>query len=160
VLLKCVQIDWNRFWEMAREGKWERGCHLLLSLTEQFLGPQPITWIDRSRPEIPACILGKTALMMLQDTELRQDLAVQLELGTISRFSWPGAKRLLARLHAPRHIIAAHAGVSPNQPWIWHHYPSWLLSRLKRTLRGMLDQSQRAEVARATDIENWLRVYR
>lgn len=157
-LLACEEIDWQRFWILAAEGGWERGCLLLLRATEHFLGPQPVAWSEAGPAAIPAAILNAAALMMLQDTDLRQDLALQTEIAAATRVSWSAGMRLLSRFRAPRHAIAAHAGIATDARWIWRHYPAWLFSRLKRTVSGALNRHQRAEVARAIAIENWLTV--
>ena len=155
-LLARDRVDWARFWCLAGEGGWTRGCQLLLGLTEQFCGAQPVEWGDPAPPDIPAEMLDHAALLMLQDTDLRQDLAVQLELAHAGRVSWSGSRRLLSRLLAPRHVLAAYAGVAPHRRWIWRHYPAWLVSRLTRTLSGRWSRQQQTQVSRAMALGNWL----
>lgn len=154
--MECEVIDWPRFWRLAREGGWERGCHLLLQLTEEFLGEQPIDWGPDSRAAIPRQVLDKSALLMLQDPDLRQDLSVQVQLAAQAGSAWAKAWRLLARLFVRSEVVAAYAGLAPDHPRIWLHYPRWLVSRLARTLAGKLNRHQQAEVSRASAVEAWL----
>lgn len=154
--LKSEQMDWPRFWQLAREGGWERGCHLLLQLTEHYMGKQPIDWGPEPMDEIPLEVLDKSALLMLQDPDLRQDLAVQLQLGAQAGSGWAKARRLASKLFPRGEVVAAHAGLARNHPMVWLHYPGWLLSRLVRTLAGKADPHQQAEVSRASAVEAWL----
>lgn len=156
-VLACQTIDWERFWMLAGEGGWARGCQLVLQLTERMLGPQPIAW-GSGLALPPEDILDKAALMLLQDTTLRRDLDVQMQLGNLGTLSWANIRRLFARLFPARHVIAAYAGVSPDRRWVWLHYPGWLATRLARTAQGAIDSRQRGEVARASAIESWLEV--
>jgi hypothetical protein len=154
--LNCEPVDWACFWQLAREGGWERGCHLLLQLTERFMGKQPTDWGSESPVAIPIDVLDKSALLMLQDPELRQDLAVQVQLGAQAGSVWCKARRLLARLIVRRDVVAAYARLAPDHPRVWLHYPAWLISRLGRTLSGRLNRGQRQEAARAVAVEAWL----
>ena len=156
VLLESAVIDWRRLWELAGEGAWVRGCHLVLRLTEHFMGPQPVDWGDAPGPILPEAILEACALMMLQDSDLRQDLAVQLQLASPGKASASKRMSLLGRVLPPNHVIAAYAGKAPDQRGVWLHYPGWLLSRLVRTLRGAVSHRQKAELARAIAIDSWL----
>lgn len=155
-LLARDLINWPRFWKLAHEGSWQRGCQLVLRLTEHYLGPQTVTWDESGQSRVPHDVLDQTALLMLQDTDRRQDLAVQIELAAGADSRWSDAARLLSRFRAPRHVVAEHAGVRPELPWIWTHYPAWLFSRLRRTISGALSSDQNAEVARAMAVEGWL----
>ena len=154
--LQGEPIDWPRFWRLAREGGWERGCQLLLQLTESFMGEQPIEWGPDQRAAVPAEILDKSALLMLQDPDLRQDLAVQLQLGAPAGSAWVRVPRLLARLFVRREVVAVYAGLTRDHARVWLHYPGWLVSRLARTLAGKFNRRQQAEVSRASAVEAWL----
>lgn len=152
-LLAREAIDWPRFWILAREGGWERGCRLVLALTERFLGPQPIVPASGATEALPPDIVDKAALMLLQDTALRNDLDVQLRLGSMSGASM---RHLLSRFVPPRRVIADYARLPHDSRAAWLHYPGWLASRLARTARGAFDKRQRSEVARASAVECWL----
>ncbi len=154
--MKCEVIDWPRFWGLAREGGWERGCHLLLQLTEQFMGKQPIEWPADSRAAIPTEVLENAALLMLQDPDLRQDLAVQVQLAAQAGSAWVRTRQLAAKVFPRGEVVAAYAGLAPDHPRVWLHYPGWLVSRLARTLAGKLNRRQQAEVSRASSVEAWL----
>ncbi len=156
VLIAHAAIDWPQFWRLAREGGWERGCQLLLELTARQRGPLAVTW-DPALPAGPdEPILDAAALMTLQDTDLRGDLAVQAQLAGLGKDAISASRPLRERIFAPRHVIAAHAGKEPGAPGIWQHYPAWLTARLSRTLAGLFDRQQRAEVARAVAVGKWL----
>ena len=155
-LLAREAVDWERFWTMADEGGWTRGCQLVLRLTECMLGPQATGWGPEGAPTLPDGILDQAALMLLQDPDLRQDLDVQLQLGDVSAGGWVRLQRLAARMLPARRVVAAQAGVSPDRRSAWLHYPGWLVSRFARTARGALDGRQRSEVVRANAIETWL----
>jgi len=154
--MKDEKIDWPRFWQLAREGGWERGCSLLLQLTEQFMGKQPIDWGGEPREAIPSEVLDKSALLMLQDTDLRQDLAVQVQLAAQAGSVWGKARRMAAKVLPRREVVAAYAGLARDNPRAWLHYPGWLVSRLGRTLAGKFDTHQQAEASRASVVEAWL----
>lgn len=156
VLIESASIDWQRFWTLAREGDWVRGCHLVLRLTEHFMGPQPIEWSEGAGPIVPVEVLDNAALMMLQDSDLRQDLAVQLQLARPNSESSTKRTSLLARLRPPRHVIASYANLHADARGVWLHYPAWLLSRLVRTLQGTVSPRQQAEVVRAIKVDSWL----
>jgi Uncharacterised nucleotidyltransferase len=151
-LLASTAIDWTRFWSLSREGGWERGCVMLLRLTEHLLGEQPIAWEAGLKPDLPAHILDQALLLMLQNTDLRHDLAVQRRLGG----SASTVGYLLSRIVPARHHIAAYARIAPDSRLVWLHYPAWLFSRISRTFRGATNPRQRAEAARAMAVEQWL----
>ena len=148
-------IDWQRFWMLAAEGGWTRGCQLVLRLTERMLGPQPVAW-GSGHAALPQDILDKAALLLLQDTALRRDLDVQLQLENLGALSRANIGQIFTRFFPGRHVIAAYAGLSPDRRSVWLHYPAWLATRLARTVQGSFDQRQRGEVVRARDIERWL----
>ena len=154
--MKDEKIDWPHFWQLAHEGGWERGCRLLLQLTEQFLGEQPIDWGSEPCAVIPSEVLDKSALLMLQDPDLRQDLAVQVQLAAQAGSVWGKARRMAAKVLPRREVVAAYAGLARDNPRAWLHYPGWLVSRLVRTLAGKFDTQQQAEVSRVSVVEAWL----
>ena len=154
--MQCERTDWPRFWQLARDGGWERGCHLLLQLTERFMGKQPIDWGPDPLCDIPGQVLDQSALLMLQDPDLRQDLAVQVQLAAPAGSAWGRARRLAAKALPRREVVAAYAGLVPDHRRAWLHYPGWLISRLARTVAGKLDHHQQAEVSRASVVEAWL----
>lgn len=155
-LLSRHAVDWTHFWEDARAGQWARGSVLMLQMTEHMLGPQPIDWGPDKPPEPPMQVLDCAAMLLLQDPDMRRDLDVQRELGSLGTGSIDDLASLLRRFLPPRRVIADYAGLSPDQRRAWLHYPAWLASRLARTLRGTLDEGQKIEAERSSIIEGWL----
>lgn len=153
-ILRCEAIDWPHFWAMAKEGSWQRACQLLLAMTETYHGERVIEWAAGLSQPVPTDIVENAALMMLQNFALRFDLAVQTELAVGAPLT--SRLRLWKRLFPARHVIAAFAN-RPNTLAAWMYYPSWLLSRLKRTAAGSFNPEQRAEAVRAGHIAAWLR---
>ena len=153
--LGSAEIDWRHFWTLACKGGWARSCQLLLALTVKYHGPQPIDWTGCPSEPVPDGVLDDAAMMMLQDFEQRGDLQLQLYLAT----GVAAANRISIwkRLMPARHIVAAYADKPADHPFVWLYYPLWLVSRLLRTWRGTFNPAQRAEVARAVRVDEWLR---
>lgn len=147
-------VDWDWFWDAAQRGGWERGCRLLLRLAQEYCADATVEWNLGDGREIPAEVCNNAALMMLQDTDLRPDLAVQVSLTE----SGPGGllSVALGRLLVPAHVVAAFAGLQKPGKWVWVLYPLWLVAKAGRTLGGLFSRRQRREVARAMAVDRWL----
>jgi hypothetical protein len=155
-LLSRQPVDWERFWIDAQAGGWSRGCELLLCMAERMNGSLPISWRGESAPALPGQVIEAATMLLLQDPDQRRDLDVQREISSLGSGSLGKARDLLARLLPPRRVVAAYAGLPVEQRRAWLYYPAWLVSRLARTVRGSLDQSQQSEARRANVIDSWL----
>lgn len=158
VLIRSDQIDWHRFWDMAREGGWERAAWLVLALTEKYHGSQPIRWFGSDKKQVPQHVLESAGLMMLQDFDMRGDLGVQVELST--RATNGGAVMPWKRLFPARHVLASFADRPAQTPLIWLYYPLWLASKTFRTIQGRRNPAQSAELVRALVVQQWLHDFR
>lgn len=154
-LINSGEIDWSYFWTVAAEAGLVRSCQLLLALTEKYHAIPNIDFPESISGPVPSQILQDTELLMLQDFIRRGDLAVQRDLNK-SRSSMRRAN-LWRRLTPARHVLAEFSGSRAGNPLAFIHYPLWFASKLARTIRGVVDPVQRAEVVRASRVEDWFK---
>ena len=154
-LLSRFVVEWPRFWAMAADGGWTRGCALLFDLTERYHGQLPIDWLGVVRGATPDAVLDDAAQMMLQDGSQRGTVALWTEIRGASGIAalWT---IVATRFNMPRHVIMAYNGAAADAPWRWWYFPKWVVGRGWQMVRGAFDRRVRADASRGATADQWM----
>ena len=154
-MLEHSEVDWQKFWSMAKAGNWTRGCQLLLALTKHYHAQPAIIEHAGVSLSIPPNILAESALLMLQDFKERAVIAFRSEIQVTP--PWRKFAPLWKRAFPPRFILATYAGLPTHSNLAWIGYPRWLATRSKQMILHRLDSASRADVNRDAKVGQWLR---
>ena len=157
-LLASNEIDWPRFWEMARQGGWVAGCHLAFGLLERYHGSHKIEWPAGEQFDLPGPVLDDAAVSMLLNKTRFKDIDLELNLmGADNRKSFISAIKLL---FPSKYQLRDFAKTSSDSPLIWALYPVWLISRAFEFLANRLNRGQRTELSEIAHVVVWLKAQR
>ena len=147
-LLRCSEIDWERFWSDAASGQWERGAQLVLSLVQMHDPAVPMT-IPAGLPPLPADLDVLAADLLLQELETRRSA------GVVATFAASGTKSLIMRIFARRkgggdtHSVRRDLDEEGG-------FAAWAGSRLARTLRELARRDVRRQSLALARLSRWL----
>jgi hypothetical protein len=156
VLVQTCPIDWPLLQHMAVTGGWQRGSAMLLRLTDHYHGPLAIPPASlEPSPHDPGMLEAAAQLMLV---DLRSSVDTHFRAGLQSGNSLRGKLDfLLSRAVPKRHALAAFAGLPLESPWIWLHYPAWLLARSRQRLLADGGPGQEEDRRNLQTINEWLR---
>lgn len=144
LLLRKTPINWDRFWQEAREGGWERGAALVLMMVREHAPDLPLMPV----PEHCAPPADALADLLLQDLSTRRSAGVwaTLRAGGIRPF----ALRIFARRTAGANMPVARDLGSEGG------FAAWAGTRLLRTLRELSRRDVRRQSRQLASLSRWL----
>jgi hypothetical protein len=146
-LLVNHPVDWDRFWTRATEQAWQRGCDVVLAVTQYQHGPLPIDWRGRDPGEVMPQLIAAALQLCLQPAAERATVTV---LGDAGPGGW------LKRLVPPRQRLAGMLGVAMSNPLLWLAWPWWLVVTGWRIGKGWINPAVRQAGRRHALLADWL----
>lgn len=155
-IVRGTPIDWDRFASMAAVGGWQRGSALLLRLAQFYHGPLAIP-APASEPALSDdALLAAAAQLMLVDPH--SAVNAQFRAGLLAGATLRERLAFMRERAMPqRHTLAAFAGLPLESPWLWLHYPAWLVSRFNQRLLADGGPGQDHDRRNLQAVNAWLR---
>lgn len=159
-LLIRHEVDWSRFWAMAREGGQVRACLLSLQLAQRGWDV-PVTWPDdlpEDERHLAPSLLQAAGRLMLRDPRQRRAVVLGGMLAAAPTAA-QRARLLWRKTFVSRQTLAAEFPVSAESPLVWAWYPVRWGNRLRhyviqfRRLRQHQAQDEMREMGR---VRRWL----
>ncbi len=148
-------IEWDRFWSMAAQGGWMRGCQLMFQLVEDAHGPLPHGAHVKGSEALPAHLVSQAARLTLCEMEEQQETRI---IAFLQRKRTPMAwlRYVLARVAAPRHVVAAWGGVRLNSPALLWLYPWRAMVLVGKAFTAFGARDTRANAQQLVSVAAWL----
>ena len=155
VLVRSSEIDWERFWAMAKIGNWARGCALVFAMVRRY--HDQVVLPDRAAMTTPPSTqhLECAFLLTLQDFDQRGIVTFRAEL-VVAHSLLRRTALLWRRAFPARHVLAAFAGSSSESWRVLVHYPKWLFVRAGQMLFQRQVDDVKIDIRRAVQVESWL----
>ena len=155
VLMNSAEIDWPKFWTMAKAGDWERGCLLILELASYYHHAN--SWRDSCTATVfpTEDQIECAALLSLQDFEQRGVLGFKAEMAS-AKGLFGKAQILTRRAFPSRHALAEYAGIASTAWRPFLHYPGWFCAQIGRTLFQKSSRETTQDIRRAVQVRNWI----
>lgn len=154
-LVRSSEIDWERFWAMAKIGNWARGCSLLFAMVRRYHDQVVLPYPAGTTPPPSTHHLDCALLLTLQDFDQRAIVSFRAELAVAPSLLRRTAL-LWRRAFPARHVLAAFAGSPSASWWILVHYPKWLIVRAGQMLFERQSDDVKIDIRRAAHVASWL----
>ncbi len=154
-VLSKTEIDWDRFWTMAKAGGWTRGCQLLLAMTKTFHEVTNVPSGCMDGFPTTGTVIEAAALLTLLDFE--QSVTIKFRKETLGQFwSRRTFRYLWQRAFPSRHRLARFAGVPLQTKRLWVHFPAWATTRVRQVVFKRIAEDTHADVKRAALVDKWI----
>jgi len=143
-LLRKTAVDWDSFWSEARDGGWERGAALVL------------TMVGDHAPDVAPLLASAPCVPPVEDAAdlLLQDLATRQSAGVWATLRAGGIKPFLLRIFA-RRTDGASAPVARDLRGEGG-FAAWAGRRLLRTSRDLARSDVRRQSRQLASLSRWL----
>jgi len=148
-------IDWPRFWSMAAQGGWIRGCQLMFQLVEEAHGSLPEPTLNAATNTLPEAIKHQAKLLTLCKMDEQQEARI------VAFLQRPQSVRerimyLAARVFAPRHLVASWGNVERDSIQLIWLYPLRVLYLIRAAVKALLTARTVENADQAVVVADWL----
>lgn len=148
-------IDWQRFWHMAAQGGWTRGCQLMFTLVEEAHGGLPELALTASTDALPEVIKHQAKILTLCKMDEQQEVRIvaflQRPRSIRERISY-----LAARIFAPPRVVALWGNVERDSIQLIWLYPLRVLYLIWAAIKALLNPRTLENADQAFVVANWL----
>lgn len=159
LLIAQRPIDWPRFWHMAEQGGWSRGCQLMFQLVEDAQGGLPAEALTASADTLPETIKDQTKLLTLSKTDERQEARIAA-LSARRRGARERIRYFGAEIFVPRHLGASWGNVERDSVQLLWRYPLRMFYLIRAAIRAVLIQRTVKNADPADIVADWLHTAR
>jgi Uncharacterised nucleotidyltransferase len=156
VILMKDEIEWDRFWLMAKAGGWTRGCHLLFAMTKTYHSHIDAGMAPSGGDDVSPALISAAACLTLVDSDEFQAVSFRKEL-LGKRWSLHTVKYIWSRAIPNRFVLAAFAGLPLKSKRVWMQYPVWLVKRCRQIIFRKQGGDLTRDAQRAAKIDQWLK---
>jgi hypothetical protein len=148
-------IDWTRFWALAAQGRWSRGCQLMFDLVAEAHGHLPEDAVVPGAESIPQPIRQQAKLLTLCKMDEQQEARIIAFLQRPRRpIEW--LSYLYARIFAPRHLVASWGNVERNSIQLLWLYPLRALFLIRKAVAALMKPQAVTNADQAIVVADWL----
>jgi hypothetical protein len=148
-LIKHGAIDWPLFWQLAQATESEKGCVLMLKMTQQFDENLLIHWPQNS-VNVPEETILNASILTLVDIQQAKD---SRHTKTLRAF--------LGRIFPTKNELASYYNVQENTFWIYFYYPLNFLRLVYKgvpvLLKGLVSKDMQNTATALQGVKAWLR---
>jgi hypothetical protein len=154
VAVASSDIEWDRFWTMAKTGGWTRGCELLFAIVGDYHELE-FQACEACSTQFAPTQLESAKLLTLQEFDQRGLIAFRGAINS-SNTIWRLLSLLCKRAIPTRNALASFSGLSGAPIWVFIYYPQWLYVNANKMLFKSQPHTVDADIKRSTILQEML----